>query len=224
MTMHDNRQRSDLTPEERELVGTAGDLVSEAEVPPRDRSSTVMLSLRLDRDVFDGLGRAAESRGRTVSETAREALRRFVWDLSAGDRYPSRDESVPSVIRKVSETASIAWDTDALQDALERYEAAARRAGMREKAWRSYVDYARRFLDWRTGHYQPRGAALSGVVNRSGPASTLDLREQAKQYAAEVEAARRHPSTVDTYFRHAMFFIRWLEGDFEPGRRLRGLS
>jgi hypothetical protein len=49
------------------------------------------------------------------------------------------------------------------------------------------------------------------------------LREQAKEYARLVEAAGREQSTVDTYYSHAMFFIRWLEGDFEPGARLRGL-
>jgi hypothetical protein len=49
----------------------------------------------------------------------------------------------------------------------------------------------------------------------------VDLERQAASYARAIEAAGRERATVDTYRRHAMFFIRWLRGDFEPGGRLR---
>jgi hypothetical protein len=39
----------------------------------------------------------------------------------------------------------------------------------------------------------------------------------------QVQAAGREQPTVETYLRHAMFFIRWLEGAFQPGARLQGL-
>jgi hypothetical protein len=124
---------------------------------------------------------------------------------------------------RVSESGQTSWDDAELQVELQRWEAACRRAQMREKAWRSYVDYARRFLDWRTGDYWPRGVPVGDRPVGREAASTSQLREQAQRYARQVEAAGRERSTVETYYRHAMFFIRWLEGDFEPGARLRGL-
>ena len=125
--------------------------------------------------------------------------------------------------RRVSEAARTSWTDDELVAELRRYKAACRRAQMRDKAWHSYVDYARRFLEWRTGGYRPRGVAAGDRPVGRAAASTSELREQAKAYARDVEAAGREQSTIDTYYRHAMFFIRWLEGDFEPGARLRGL-
>ncbi len=94
---------------------------------------------------------------------------------------------------------------------------------MRDTAWRSYVDYARRFVAWRTGDYQPRGVDPGDRPVPRAAASTADLAHQAAAYAQQVQAAGRAQPTVDTYYRHAMFFIRWLAGDFQPGGRLRGL-
>lgn len=223
MTMNREGERTDLTPEERAIVGSPGDLVSEDVVPARPRSSTVMISLRIDRQTFESLNRLAEEGGRTFSEAARDALRTFVRDRADAESYPRRDHRWSSTRRKVSENLPLAWDDDELLAALERYELECRQAGMREKAWRSYVDYARRFLAWRTGEYAPRGtSAVDRPVPRSSPSGS-DLRRQAEQYARQVEAAGREQPTVDTYFRHAMFFIRWLEGDFRPGARLQGL-
>jgi len=76
--MQPARARVDLAPNEKEVVGIPGDLVSEEAVPARPRSSTVMFSLRVDRPTFDELSRIAEKRGRTFSEIAREALRAYV--------------------------------------------------------------------------------------------------------------------------------------------------
>jgi hypothetical protein len=85
------------------------------------------------------------------------------------------------------------------------------------------VDYARRFLAWRVGDYHPRGVGLGDRPVPRAAVSTADLRRQADQYAHLVEAAGREQPTVDTYLRHARFFIRWLDGEFQPGARLHGL-
>jgi hypothetical protein len=55
----------------------------------------------------------------------------------------------------------------------------------------------------------------------SGPTSLAELASQAGAYASSLERAGRGPATIDTYHRHAMSFIRWLGGDFEPGARLK---
>ena len=91
---------------------------------------------------------------------------------------------------------------------------------MKENAVRSYWDYARRFLAWRKGEYRPRDTDSSGRPVPAAAATTADLRTQAETYARTVEAAGRAQATVDTYRRHAMFFVRWLEGEFVPGSRL----
>jgi hypothetical protein len=69
---------ADLTPDERALIGTPADWVTEAVVPARPKSTTTMFSLRVDRRTFDALGDIAERRGLTFSEVAREALRQYV--------------------------------------------------------------------------------------------------------------------------------------------------
>jgi hypothetical protein len=236
MAMQPTRERLDLSPDEQEVVGKPGDLVSEAAVPARPRSSTVMFSLRVDRPTFDELSRIAEKRGRTFSETAREALRVYVEgpnqdrsyrlleaiaeQVGLGPRELKRAyHGTPSAKRK----AVKAWTDDDLETALVKYDVTCRSAKMRDSAWRSYHDYARRFLAWRRGDYRPRGTIRSGRPVPAGAATTGDLRDQAKAYAQEVEAAGREAPTVETYLRHAMFFVRWLDGDFEPGARLARL-
>ncbi|HET7026095.1 MAG TPA: PIN domain-containing protein [Candidatus Limnocylindrales bacterium] len=114
------------------------------------------------------------------------------------------------------------WDDAALAAELDRYERACRDAGMRPNAVHSYWDYARRFLDWRTGAYRPRGAVGAGRPVPNGSTSVEELDQQAAAYAGAIADAGRERATVDTYERHALFFIRWLRGDFEPGRRLQG--
>jgi hypothetical protein len=223
MTVNNRNDRPDLTPDEARLVGQPGDLVSEDAVPARPRSDTVMLSIRVERPVFDRLNEIAEASGRTFSEAARGALREFVRG-QAGVTYPDPAPSWTNSARKVSEEKRMTWRDDDLRGALDEYEAESRQASMAETAWRSYVDYARRFLAWRTGEYRPRGVVGSGRPVPITAASSADLRQQAGEYARQVEAAGRAQATVDTYYRHAMFFIRWLEGDFRPGARLRGLQ
>jgi len=112
------------------------------------------------------------------------------------------------------------WSNDELSDALGRYEQICIDAGMRRNAVHSYWDYARRFLAWRVGEYQPRGTTWSPRSAPLTPATVDRLKQDAKAYARDIEAAGRSQSTTDTYYRHAMFFIRWLDGEFVPGRRL----
>ena len=224
MEMERKKERSALTAAEKNLVGAPGDLVSEDSVPRRARSGTVMVSLRIERHVFDELSHVAEARGRTFSETARDALRTYVSAHAAGSAYPLAEHGLARPGRKVSENAvHTTWTDDDLRAALDRYEAACREAAMRDNAWRSYVDYARRFLAWRTGDYQPRGMSAADRPVPRTPTSTVELRHQAARYAQLVKDAGRAQPTVDTYLRHAMFFIRWLEGEFHPGERLLGL-
>ena len=223
MRMERRNERPDLTAAEQKFVGAPGDLVSEDPVPPRARSDTVMISLRMDRQVFDDLSRIAQQGGRTLSETARDALHTYVDAHPVDKSYPLGEHGLARSARKVSENSQATWADEDLRAALERYEAACREAGMRDNAWRSYIDYARRFLAWRTGDYQPRGTSAGDRPVPRTAASTTELRHQAATYARLVKDAGREQPTVDTYFRHAMFFIRWLEGEFQPGARLHGL-
>jgi len=220
--MHRETERSDLTADERGLVGMPGDLVSEEPVPQRPRASSVMVSLRIDRQTFDGLSQLAEQRGDTFSNTARDALRTYLREPHGDQTYPKREHARSA--RRVSESTTRTWHDDDLRAALVRYEATCRRNAMRDKARRSYVDYARRFLAWREGDYQPRGTIPADRPVPRSAVTTGELRRQAEQYAAHVRAAGREQPTVDTYLRHAMFFVRWLEGEFEPGARLHGLG
>lgn len=149
-------------------------------------------------------------------------------DLAEGATYGGvRVENPFGERRRVSETrpdhaeARGPWDDDELFELLARYEDACRDAGMRPNAIHSYWDYARRFLAWRVGEYRPRGTTSTGRPVPEAPATTEDLERQAAAYAGAIEAAGREQATVDTYHRHAMFFIRWLRSDFQPGRRLR---
>jgi hypothetical protein len=221
--MDRRNERSDLTAAEQKFVGAPGDLVSDDPVPPRARAGSVMISLRVDRQVFDDLSRIAQNGGRTLSETARDALRTYVDAHPADTLYPLGEHGMTRSVRKVSENSRATWADDDLRAALQRYEAACREAGMRDNAWQSYVDYARRFLAWRTGDYRPRGTSAGDRPVPRTAASTAELRRQADTYAQLVHDAGREQPTVDTYLRHAMFFIRWLEGEFQPGARLRGL-
>ena len=97
----------------------------------------------------------------------------------------------------------------------------AQAAGMRRNSVHSYWDYARRFLDWRAGDYRPRGVADTGRPVPNGAVSTDELLGQVGRYGQAIEAAGREPDTIETYVRHALFFVRWLRGEFQPGGRLR---
>jgi predicted nucleic acid-binding protein len=148
-------------------------------------------------------------------------------DLANGVEYGGLRVENPFVERhRVSEERATLvpergpWDDADLADLLAAYEQSCRRAGMRPNAVHSYWDYARRFLDWRTGDYRPRGAVDNGRPVPRGAATADELASQAASYAQAIEAAGREQATVDTYHRHAMFFVRWLRGEFAPGARL----
>jgi predicted nucleic acid-binding protein len=148
-------------------------------------------------------------------------------DLADGTAYGGvRVENPFSERRRVSESRPDyagrgPWHDGELFERLAKYEDACRDAGMRANAIHSYWDYARRFLAWRVGEYRPRGTSGPGRPVPAGPVTAEDLERQAAAYARAIEAAGREQATVDTYHRHAMFFIRWLRGKFEPGSRLR---
>jgi predicted nucleic acid-binding protein len=163
-----------------------------------------------------------------VAAQAAGCARLLSEDLASGATYGGvRVENPFTADRRVSEEratyarAAGVWDDEDLADELARYEQAARDAGMRPNALHSYWDYARRFLAWRTGGYRPRGATGEGRPVPRGPVTADELARQATAYAAVIESAGREPATIDTYHRHAMFFIRWLRGEFRPGERLR---
>lgn len=113
------------------------------------------------------------------------------------------------------------WEDADLAAELGYYDGACRDAGMRPNAIHSYWDYARRFLDWRQGAYRPRGSSETGRPVPEGIVGAAELEIQAAAYARALGLAGLEAVTVDTYHRHAMFFIRWLRGDFKPGGRLR---
>jgi predicted nucleic acid-binding protein len=165
-----------------------------------------------------------------IVATARSAGcdRLLTEDLAEGATYGGvRVENPFSERRRVSESrpdyveARGRWDDGELIALLDLYEDACRKAGMRPNAIHSYWDYARRFLAWRVGEYRPRGTTGHERPVPIGRVSADDLEQQAGMYARAIEAAGREPVTVDTYHRHAMFFVRWLRGEFEPGSRLR---
>jgi len=148
-------------------------------------------------------------------------------DLADGRRYgqvrvenPLVDRRRLSESRVPYEAGAASWDEPALRAALAGYAAACRDAGMKPNAVNSYWDHARRFLDWRTGAYRPRGAAEGVPPVSATVAHAKDLASQAGLYADAVAAAGLGADTVDTYRRHAGLFVRWLDGDFRPGARI----
>lgn len=160
---------------------------------------------------------AASGCGRLLSE-----------DLADGATYGRvRVENPFATRHRVSEAQPVLersggrWDDRALAAELARYELACVEAGMRRNAVHSYWDYARRFLEWRTGGYRPRGVPGDQRPVPDAPVTADELEQQAHAYATAVEAAGRERATIDTYRRHAMFFVRWLRGEFRPGDRLR---
>ncbi len=166
-----------------------------------------------------------------VIEAARSAGCRVVLSEDLADGQTYGDVGVENPFgrqRRVSESPAqgmygrVEVMTDEqLRDALARYEREAQDAGMTRNSVHSYWDYARRFLDWRTGEYRPRGATGTGRPVPPGAVSTDELFGQVGRYGQAIEAAGRQQDTIGTYVRHAMFFVRWLRGDFQPGSRLR---
>jgi predicted nucleic acid-binding protein len=164
-----------------------------------------------------------------VAAQAGGCTRLLTEDLSDGATYgtvrvenPFRTRHEVSEAPATYESRGGPWSDDELQLALAGYEAACKAAGMRPNAIHSYWDYARRFLAWRTGDYRPRGAPATGRPVPSDPVDVRTLTAQLAVYVATLRAAGLGPVTVDTYERHAAFFIRWLDGTFRPGSRVSG--
>jgi hypothetical protein len=104
---------------------------------------------------------------------------------------------------------------------VDRYQAACQDAGMLPNAVHSYWDYAGRFLGWREGTYRPRGTAAAGRSVAIRPVTVSDLDDEALVYRETIASAGLSRATVETYHRHATFFVRWLAGEFVPGARLK---
>jgi hypothetical protein len=112
------------------------------------------------------------------------------------------------------------WSRDDLMADLEVYEEACLRSGMKPISVHSYVDYATRYVKWLFGEYRPRNSGSTTSTAREDPFSVSELFDHAKAFKEELKAAGLRPAAIETYYRHAMFFIRWLGGDFNPGGRL----
>jgi predicted nucleic acid-binding protein len=166
-----------------------------------------------------------------VAAQAGGCTRLLTEDLADGATYGTvRVENPFRVGHRASEVPASyepglrTWSDDELLVALADYEEACRQAGMRPNAIHSYWDYARRFLAWRTGEYRPRGATGQGRPVPTDRVMAAELAGQARAYAEVIQGAGRELPTVETYYRHAMFFVRWLTGDFQPGGRLQHSS
>ena len=149
-------------------------------------------------------------------------------DLADGTTYGGvRVENPFSERRRVSESrpdyaaARGPWDDGELLERLARYEDACRDAGMRPERDPLVLGLRPTVPGLEDREYRPRGTTSDGRPVPGVPVTTEDLERQAAAYASAIEAAGREQTTVDTYHRHAMFFIRWLRGEFQPGRRLR---
>ena len=112
------------------------------------------------------------------------------------------------------------WTSTDLLSALDRFRNECVKAGMSPKSVHSYWDYARRFLSWRDGDYRPRGTSGSRRRTPVGAVSATDLSNEADEYARELVSAGLRQTAIDTYHRHAMFFVRWLGGEYAPSSRL----
>lgn len=163
-----------------------------------------------------------------VAAQAAGCTRLLTEDLADGVTYGTvRVEDPFRTRRQVTEarapyeprSGGALWTDEALLLALARYEAACKAAGMRPNAIHSYWDYARRFLAWRTGDYRPRGVPATDRPVSRAPVAVPALTAQLASYVAVLRAAGLEPVTIDTYGRHAAFFIRWLDGTFRPGGR-----
>lgn len=52
---------------------------------------------------------------------------------------------------------------------------------------------------------------------RLGSECLRQVEDALESYRKEVAASDLAPNTKRTYLRHAETFVRWLDGDFEPG-------
>ncbi len=50
-------------------------------------------------------------------------------------------------------------------------------------------------------------------------AALREIKDALQRYRREVNRASMSEATKKTYLLHSTNFVRWIEGDFEPGRR-----
>jgi len=119
--------------------------------------------------------------------------------------------------RRVLAVTPVDWSDSDLLAALDPYQEQLSHGPYSTITIRSYFDYARRFLNWRTGAYAPRGMPMpsqrpvpSGRRDLPGLISDLD------QYEAVLAAARRQPGAIRTYIDNASRFVDWLQGRYVP--------
>lgn len=113
-----------------------------------------------------------------------------------------------------------AWDDADLLQALGPYEAWLSGRGLSPFTVPSEVGYARRFLDWRTGSYMPRGMPLP--TRRPVPAGKRDLGGLIRElglYGACLRSGGREPGAIVTYMGSAKRFVNWLGGVPAPAKR-----
>jgi hypothetical protein len=59
------------------------------------------------------------------------------------------------------------------------------------------------------------------MATRMSAAALIEVERALERYEAEVNATPLKELAKTTYLLHARNFVRWLNGDFEPGARLR---
>jgi hypothetical protein len=106
------------------------------------------------------------------------------------------------------------WTETDLREALDRFEQEHIDAKLLPNSVRSYVDYADRFLRWRTGDYRPRGASGPGPRRHLGAVTTEVLHADLVDYERDLRQGGLRVAAVRTYVDHASRFVRWLDGLF----------
>ena len=124
------------------------------------------------------------------------------------------------------DTAPSIYNRSDLSDGLRRFENSLNASDLKPSASASYIDYAARFVRWLQGDYRPRNAGRDTSPCSSGPWTADDLQREADRYKTVLQEARLRPTAIQTYVHGANVFIRWLEGRYEPRRRMAaaGLS
>ena len=105
------------------------------------------------------------------------------------------------------------WSDEDLERELSRYEHDARGRGLTPSSVHSYVDYARRFLRWRSGTYVPRGIPLPNQRVGAIVAEAMELGRDVDRYERALVAAGLRPRAIATYVGEAARFVRWIRRD-----------
>jgi hypothetical protein len=115
------------------------------------------------------------------------------------------------------------WSDSDLLAALDRYQKQLSNGPYSPVTVRSYIDYARRFLSWRTGDYAPRGMPTpSRRPVPFGRRNLAGLRDDLRRYETVLTGARRQPGAVRTYIDNASRFVNWLDNKYAPAGSVTG--